>query len=384
MSPSLYWLLVFAQLFVATVASAQVTNTFSTFFYVNSNVAPNAVIAYALNYDGSITNIATYPTGANGGNAALGVNGIVIGGPGSNCLYASNDGSNSITAFSLNPVDGTLSFTQTFPSGGTAGGGISLAATSDGAYLYVANQGSNSITGFQIDPNLIGGCNVAPLSGFPAPVFGPDSLKTTADAAYLFVASPFVGPHGLLYWFSIDPSSGQLLPGPGSPVSVRASGPDGLADGVDITCREDYVAVGETSGTSLLVDLFDFDSTTGSITTDSASPIMSNSGIDSLVVQFSADDSNLFVVGTISRNVSSFDTSTFEFQSATSVGIGGGNLPFDLATDGYGLFAVTANINSVSTYVRRLTGDLDEEAATTIPAPVAAESIAIWPPKCNN
>jgi len=380
MRHSARWLSFIAPLLLVSVASAQ-----STVFYVNKNPAgANSVIAYSLNYDGSFAAFQIISTGGNGsGGGYFAANRVVVGGPLSECLYASNDGSNTIAAFSVDPLNGSLTFEATFPSGGSSGGlGISLAATSDGSWLYAANAGSNNVVGFQIDPLGIGACNVAPLPFPPVPVLGaPDGVKTTADAAYLFVVSPGVGPHGSLYWFSINPSSGQLTPQPGSPMSVRSTGPFGGAAGVDISCAEDTVAVGEFGG-GVIVDWFNFDPTTGLLTLGAGSPLTSASSANSNVVQFSADDQNLFVPGQNSANVSSFSTKPFTFQSATPIGAAGN--PSNLATDANGLFAVTANFASVSSYVRRIRGDLDQEEATLIPGTLGAGSIAIKPAKCNN
>lgn len=377
------WLSFIAALFLASVASAQ-----NTFFYVNKGVgSPNSVIGYSLNYDGSFTTVGTFPTGGTGNSIYFASNRIVVGGSLNSCLYVSNDASNTITAFKINTIAGSLSLTQTFSSGGTAGFGISLAATADGSWLYAANAGSNNVVGFQIDPSAIGACDVAALPFPPVTVLGgPDGTKTTADAGYLFVASPSVGPHGSLYWFSIDPSTGALTPGPGSPMSVRSTGPAGVATGVDISCSEDTVAIGEANVNSppdptLIVDWFNFNPTTGSLTPGSGSPITGTSSVNTNVVQFSADDLNLFVPGVFDGNVSSFSTNPFTFQSATPSGAGAIH---NLAVDGSGQFVVTANPGSASSYIRRLRGDLDQEQLTSIADPTRLQSVAIWPPKCNN
>lgn len=382
MRRKLLWMLSVVPLLLLT--SVVLAQNQSTYVYVNTNsTGANSVLAYSLAYDGTLTSVGTFSTNGNGsGLGYFASDRIVAGGPSSNCLYASNDGSNTITAFAIDPGTGSLSLVQVVPSAGIAGDGLSLAATSDGQWLYAANAFSSSVVGFQIDPLGVGACNLVQL--FPAiSVSGnPLGMKTTADAAYLFVVSN-LSPHGDLYWWSIDPSSGSLTPGSGSPLPVRLEGgPSGVAAGVDITCAEDLVAVGEGQASGILVDIFDFDPTSGSLTADPASPLTGNSSINTNVVQFSSDDNNLFVPGQNSTNVSSFTTHPLGFLSTTPDGYNRG--PSSIACDGSGQFAVTANSNTVSSYIRRLLGDLDFENIVSGPLTTGVQSIAIWPPKCNN
>ena len=61
-----------------------------------------------------------------------------------NFLYVSNDGSDNISAFSIDTTTGVLTPVpgSPFPTGGSADGlGISLAATPRGRFLYAANAG---------------------------------------------------------------------------------------------------------------------------------------------------------------------------------------------------------------------------------------------------
>jgi len=66
-------------------------------------------------------------------------------------LYATNRGdANDISVFSVNPVDGTLTFVQRLPSGGK--GPRNFAIDPTGNWLLVAHQNSDSIIVFRIDP----------------------------------------------------------------------------------------------------------------------------------------------------------------------------------------------------------------------------------------
>ena len=65
--------------------------------------------------------------------------------------YVSDDSTNSITLFEVNPVSGTLGTSmQTVASGGTAPSALYLHP--NGEYLYAANENSNDIGLFNIDP----------------------------------------------------------------------------------------------------------------------------------------------------------------------------------------------------------------------------------------
>jgi 6-phosphogluconolactonase len=64
-------------------------------------------------------------------------------------LYASNRGSDSITAFGIDPQKGTLTKVQVMPTGGRTPRNFVIDPT--GRYLIVANQDSDEITIFDID-----------------------------------------------------------------------------------------------------------------------------------------------------------------------------------------------------------------------------------------
>src|SRR5215469_665364 len=217
-----------------------------TFVYTNDNKSSNTVTAFSVT-NGVLTQIGVFPTGGTGGTTLpfYASNRVAVGSVG-NFLFASNDISNDVSVFSIDPT-GLLSFKGRFPTGGSSGnpGGISLAATPDGKFLMAGNAGSQNITVFSIAANGV----LAPVVGSPFPAGGPpDGMKISPNG--LFLATGTVGPVAVL---SIG-SKGALTPVSGSP--FQGSGAD---NGIDIRCSGNQLFAGNfVSGTldTTKVDVF--------------------------------------------------------------------------------------------------------------------------------
>jgi 6-phosphogluconolactonase len=70
--------------------------------------------------------------------------------PTNNFLYVVNHGSNTISAFRINPSDGTLSALN--PSSVSTGSSpVAIAMHSSGEFLYVSNNASSNISGFNVN-----------------------------------------------------------------------------------------------------------------------------------------------------------------------------------------------------------------------------------------
>src|SRR5262249_11394482 len=148
-------------------------------------------------------------------------------------LYVANDGSDDVSAFSIDTGTGVLTPVpgSPFDTGGAAGGqGLSLAASPDHRVLYSANGCCQDITTFAI--NLNG--SLTRIGGNVFTYSQPDGVKITPDGNFLAVVLPTSGPHGSVAVFGIG-SEGALIPIQ-PPQSVRPfGGPDGIATGIDIT-----------------------------------------------------------------------------------------------------------------------------------------------------
>jgi 6-phosphogluconolactonase (cycloisomerase 2 family) len=187
--------------------------------YVESNnpdLGENAVLAFSRNpSDGSLTQIGTYPTGGTGQfnlPKALGPDDSdreVVATPDGSFLFAVNQGSNSITSFSIGP-DGGLTLIGTFDSGGVQPDSLGICA----GRLYVANRGdatSNqpgtvapNYTGFVINDD--GSLMPIPGSTVTFPV-GTSPAQALISPTGSFLFADIYGLSG-----STDPQSNTIAP----------------------------------------------------------------------------------------------------------------------------------------------------------------------------
>ena len=201
----------------------------ATFVYTNDNIPEiNTVTGFSVGEDGTLTQIAApFPTGGAGTSGEgdlISPNRIVVGGAmGNYFLFASDDGSNDVSVFSIDPNTGILtSIGPPFPTGQMASSGMSLAITPDGTFLMAGNSDSNNITVFSIAAN--GG--LTEVAGSPFPALGTtDGMKMSPNDTFL--AAGLSGPVAVLSLAA----TGTLTQVSGSP--FPGSGED---TGIDINC----------------------------------------------------------------------------------------------------------------------------------------------------
>jgi 6-phosphogluconolactonase (cycloisomerase 2 family) len=188
-----------------------------TLYVVNTEDWTVATFSVATN--GALTYIANTVTGADVPES------IVISPNGAN-LYAPNQLSNNISAFSItpsatlngNPEPLTPLTGQPFanPNGASPD---SPAIEPTGQYLYVNNNGAQTISAFSISQS---GGTPTPLSSSPFAITGGaggnNQLVIDPTGAYLYVANQTNA--GNISGFSIDPSSGALTQLSGSPYAM--------------------------------------------------------------------------------------------------------------------------------------------------------------------
>jgi 6-phosphogluconolactonase len=157
--------------------------------YVLSNQSSgNFVLAYNRASDGTLTFSGSFPTGGTGvgtGGDPLGSqDSVVLGGFGQQLLFAVNAGSNDVSMFS---VTGTgLILRDRKPSGGQ----MPVSVAVNGFFVYVLNAGGTpNISGFIIDPI---GNHLIPLPGSQQPLAGgsaadPAEVSFTTDGRVLLV-----------------------------------------------------------------------------------------------------------------------------------------------------------------------------------------------------
>jgi 6-phosphogluconolactonase len=349
------------------------------FVYTNNNtLVTNSVTAFSVASSGALTQIAGSPfvtggLGTAGGPSAM--NRVRVAGT---LLFVSNAGSNDISVFSINAATGSLSLVpgSPFPTGGSAGGGISLAVTPDNLFLFAGNAASDDISAFGIAANGA----LTPVAGSPF-VAGarPDGVKVTPDGKFLSVALVTIDAVGI---FRIA-SDGSLTPVPGSPFHSLSAG---SVAGVDINCAGNLLFGGQAD-VFTTVDVFSI-GPAGALTLVQAS---TNPGVGfgSSIPLLSPNENFLFVSNQFTNSVTVFDVATNGILSLVpgSPFAGTGRFPVALATDAEGTFLFTANFTdtTVSSFSIGSNGALTHVGDFPTGRTAGLLSLAAFPPKsCVN
>jgi 6-phosphogluconolactonase len=353
------------------------------FIFTDNNVAgPNTVSAYKVGGNGSLTPVPGSPfsTGGLGSGVGFFASGRITTSVVGKFLYAANDGSDDVSAFSIDQQTGVLTPVpgSPFDTGGAAGGqGLSLAATPDNRFLYSANGFTQDITTFGINPD-------GSLTRIGSNVFTfqqPDGIKVTPDGSFLAVVLPNAGPHGSVAIFSIQSDGTLLSIQPPQPVRPFG-GPDGGATGIDVTCDATTVTVAESSGGSTLVDVFTLNHDTGLLTGVQGSPFNPPVGVNSNVPLLSVGDQFLFVSNQASNTITVLNVGPFSLNGVFSAG--GTGTPAGLATDQAGTHLFAAKFpGSISVF--NIGGDGSLTLALGSPVstgqPPGLESLTVFPAK---
>jgi 6-phosphogluconolactonase len=118
----------------------------ASYVYTESNQTSagrgNAVLAFWVASDGSLTSIGSFATGGDGTGAGLGSQGAVTLADGGDALLAVNAGSNTVSYFRI-LSNGTLRLVDATPSGGVD----PVSVSASGHRVAVLNQGSNTVAG---------------------------------------------------------------------------------------------------------------------------------------------------------------------------------------------------------------------------------------------
>jgi 6-phosphogluconolactonase (cycloisomerase 2 family) len=270
----------------------------STFVYTNNdnNFGQNSVSAFSVNLTpgplyGTLSLIGTFMTGGTGSGAGTFSAHRII--ATRNFLYASNYGSNDISAFSIDTATGGLTLLGSPVATGEVFGPISMAATPNGRFLYA--RAGNTIKTFSIGPHGA----LTPI-GSPVPAHAPAGMKVTPDGKFLTAALAGSNAVGV---FSIDASTGALTSVPSSPF-----GSGGYFD-VDINCRSNRLFAGWATGGSPMVSVFTI-APNGVLTEIAGSPFTFTPGAGSGVDVLSPDNQHLFVSNQSSNTITTLDVAS--------------------------------------------------------------------------
>ena len=260
-------------------------------------------------------------------------------------LFASNSGSNTVSAFTIDPSTGFLTPVagSPFATNGidASPSGISLAATPHGTYLYAGSTGFDlnfnlgTITVFSINQTT-GALTMVPISRDftnPFPAGGPmSSMKVTPDGKFLAVA---LSQSNEVAMFSIQ-SGGTLMTVSGSPFGANVGDIGTHIAGIDINCASDQLFAGRNGPE---IDVFDI-ATTGTLSEpdgpfSTLDPVTGTGPSSNQVVVLShPDDSMLF--------------SSDQINSVTAFGVPGGSLTVPGTTVSAGADAISPGGLTVS------------------------------------
>jgi 6-phosphogluconolactonase len=225
------------------------------FVYVNdddfANPAGNHVEGFDVSPMGAITPVLGSPFstggfGSGGGAGYYSMRELAIP-PGTNTLYASDEGSGEIVFYHINPSTGALKRAPLrYPVVVSPAAQITFAPTPDGKVLYVYSGSCNEIQAciraFSIADS--GELTALPPRQFP---FGPlGDLLVTRDGKFLVATEPTINKI-LVYSINADSSLTQV---PSTPFDAA-----GAAEGIDTDCSGRHIFIGDAmvSGTSIEV-----------------------------------------------------------------------------------------------------------------------------------
>ena len=331
----------------------------SAVYTITNDADGNEVAVYERSADGSLTFMATYPTGGLGSGAGLGSQGSVILRENGRRLFVVNAGSNQISVFAVRR-DG-LELLEVADSGGE----MPVSLTLHGGILYVLNAGgSGNITGFNVQEN--GG--LEPLDGSTQPLSNggtggspqPAQISFSRDGQLLVVTEKATN---LIDTYAVD----NGIAGP--PVTHPSSGvtPFGFA----FAKRHDLIvseAFGGAPGASA-VSSYNVDRETF----DVLSPSVGTTQTAACWVVVSDNGKYAYATNAGSGSISSYrieKDGTVSLLEAQAGLTGEGSSPIDMAfsNNGQFLYALGANSDMISIFRVNQNGSLEALGSMGVPA----------------
>jgi 6-phosphogluconolactonase (cycloisomerase 2 family) len=365
--------LIFGLMIVATIGvSAQ------QFLYVVTGSSTNAVRAYSVSSAGALTELSGSPY-ATGGNGTVGsiaffaaVRATIV--VANNLLFVANPASNTVSAFTINPVTGALTTVagSPFATGETGSSEMTLAATSQ--HLFVSDIDGDNITVFSIGSGGV----LTEIVGSPfstGAITDPVGMMATPNGQYL-VAS--LSGTDRVAVFSIA-GSGALTAVSGSPFALNNG--TASSSGVDIMSTSNLLFVGGAQFTNVSVNVATIGGD-GSLSDISGSPFTTTDANNSNFVLLTPDEKYLFVSNPFSNEITTFSVAT----SGALTQIPGspfatGIQPTAMATnyDGSLLYVINSGSGSVGIYTVA-SGALTQAAGSPVNASTTSTSgIAAFP-----
>jgi len=285
--------------------------------------------------------------------------------------YVANQGSNSVSAYTIDNATGALSPVPGSPfAAGT--NPSSVAVDTSGKFAYVANLNSNDVSAYTIDINA-GALSPVPGSPFAAGV-APFWVAVDPSSHFVFVANGCGASCGTVSAYTIDNTTGALSPVPGSPFAAGTT-PSSVA--VDPSGKFAFVA---NSG-STTVSAYMIDSTTGALTPVPGSPFAAGMAPYSVVVEPSG--AFAYVANSGSGTVSAYriDSAAGTLSPVPGSPFAAGVNPLRAAVDPSGQFAyVVGGVSDISAYtIDSTTGALSPVPGSPFAAGTNPFGVAVDP-----
>ncbi|HLY02541.1 MAG TPA: beta-propeller fold lactonase family protein [Candidatus Cybelea sp.] len=322
-----------------------------------ANYGSNNVSVYTVNVKtGALTQVKGSPFGA--GTEPFGAT-IIERTEDAIFAYVTNEGSNDVSAYKVNPKSGAL--TQVSGSPFEAGSGPAAAAwlESQGGWgnsdLFVTNTGSDNISVYKVNAKT-GALTQVKGSPFAAGS-GPTSVTGVENggAGYLYVTN--IDSNNVSA-YNVNPKTGALTQVKGSPFAAGTE-PDGVADYVPNGSAQPAVYVANYGSDN--VSAYTVNRKTGALTQASGSPFAAGTGPFGVACCYHPKGSSLpppdvYVANQGSNNISAYSVSgsgglTPVYGSPFAAGSGPTGVGCIVVNDGSTyLYATNSGSNNVSGY----------------------------------
>jgi 6-phosphogluconolactonase (cycloisomerase 2 family) len=340
----------------------------SKFVYAAGGSAGNNIAAFRVNATtGALTSVEGSPFagGDNPSSATVDPTGTL--------LYMTNQSSNDVWAYAINPASGALTLLKTVRTQGAPASIFLSKGTTPVTYTprfaYVADFSAATVSVFTIDYTT-GALTQITGSPFPIPV---EAFTVTTDPSGKFAYVTELG----ISAYTINATTGALTVVAGSPFSPAEPGPTQVA--VDPSGRFAYVANYSSDSD---VSAYTINATTGALTAVSGSPFPAGYFPFSVTVDPSGQFA--YVANESDNDVSAYtiNATTGALTQITGSPFAAGNQPVSVTVDPSGKFAYVANNgdNDVSAYtINATTGALTQITGSPFAAGNQPVSVTVDP-----
>jgi len=245
-------------------------------------------------------------------------------------LYSANQGSDEVSGYSIDPLDGELTelANSPFVAGDLA---FEIALDPLGEFVYVPNLGDDTISVYRIedDGNLVELAGLPFGSGSPVSVGnGPESIAVDPSARFIYVNSP---ADNAIRGFSVDRASGALTP---MSMPFPVTSPEGLR--VDPSGRFLYAVSNNVN-----VAVFSIDTTSGELTAAGVFGVLSSGEL----LDISPCGGTLYVTDGSQISAHSIDPVDGSLTTIAGSPFAIGFSSFDIVVDPTGTFAYVSDIS---------------------------------------